>query len=72
MTRKAPVALPPGPEPEAVTTWEAKIEKRIGDLLDLATETKDLTAALKVAVAYYAVKKKVAEGDGWGAGLKDE
>ena len=51
---------------------EAKIEARMIALLDMATEPKDLTPALRVAVAYYAVKKKVAEGDGWGGGLKDE
>lgn len=51
---------------------ELKIETRMIELLDGATEPKDLTAALKVAVAYYAVKKKVAEGDGWGGELRGD
>jgi hypothetical protein len=51
---------------------ESVIETRLKDLLNLATEPKDLTPALKVAVAYYAVKKKVEDGGGWGGALKDE
>ena len=52
-----------------ISALETKIEARMTELLDMATDPKDLTAALKVAVAYYAVKKKVAEGDGWGGAL---
>ena len=50
---------------------ESVIEQRLKDLLNLATEPKDLTPALKVAVAYYAVKKKVADGGTWGKELED-
>ena len=51
---------------------ESVIEQRLKDLLVLATEPKDLTPALKVAVAYYAVKKRVADGGAWGEELRGE
>jgi hypothetical protein len=49
---------------------EAKLEKRIVELLDMATEPKDLTAAIKVAVEWVSVKR--ADKDGWGSALGGE
>ncbi len=48
---------------------EAKIDKRVEEMLTLCTEPKDVIAAVKVAAEWYRAKKGLAGGGEWGKGL---
>ncbi len=50
-------------------TLEAKIDKRVEEMLSLCTEPKDVIAAVKVAAEWYRAKKGLAENGTWGTGL---
>jgi hypothetical protein len=48
-------------------TLEERIDKRCRDLLDLATDPKDLTAALKVVIEFWEKRREPTEA--WGSKL---
>ena len=47
---------------------ETLIDNRVKDLLQLATDPKDLTAALKVAIEFWE-KRRAPQDAGWGSAL---
>jgi len=55
--------------PSHAESFEMVVERRIKDLLNLAVEPKDLTAAIKAATEWHEVRKKYAIDSGWGSAL---
>ena len=65
MSGNAIIAAPP-------SDLEAILDTRVKDMLSSCTEPKDLIQAVKAATAYLAVKNKLNDQEGFGAGFKDD
>ena len=58
-------------ETETAPTLETILDTRVKDMLSSCTEPKDLIQAVKAATAYLAVKNKLNDQEGFGAGFNE-
>lgn len=70
MPDEADRRVPDEPMPSDAETLEDTIDRRMKALLTMASEPKDLTAALKVAIEWAKEKRESQATDGWGEQLK--